>query len=215
MNQRWWLYIERAQATLPLLAVAALAGFTWWLVASSPKDGRAVVPPLSSSVPDYQLEKARVVRFDAEGRLQAILDGTAMRHYPGTDRLVIDELELSARDDDGQGLHAVALEGEADNLAEVVHLRGDVRVVAMPPVATADAPAQPGGPVHFAGEGLRIDTRKRIVASEQPVTITQDYSQIEAQSIVYNDHSRVADLGGRVHGRYAVPAAEAARKGRP
>jgi lipopolysaccharide export system protein LptC len=213
MNQRWWLLIERAQATLPLLAVAGLAGFTWWLVQSSPREDGAALPPVASSAPDYQLDKARVMRFDAQGRLRAILDGTAMRHYPDPDRLVIDELELSAQDANGQGLHALAREGEADRQAEVVYLRGGVRVVAEPPAPSASAPTPRGGPVHFAGEGLRIDTRQRIVASEQPVVLTQDHSRIEAQSIVYNDQTRVAELGGRVRGRYTTPTAPRGAQG--
>lgn len=223
---RWWLLAERVQATLPLLAVAGLAGFSWWLVQSSPRDGRPAVPPVASSAPDYQLDKARVVRFDAQGRPRAILDGTAMRHFPVSDRLVIDQLELSARDEEtGQGLHAVAREGEADRRAELVHLRGGVKIVATPPQFAADAAsdissgkafgtqvspkaATKGGPVHFAGENVRIDTRQRIVSSDQPVLITQDHSQIQAQSLVYNDQTRIADIGGRVKGRYvATPRA--------
>ncbi|MFT3857713.1 MAG: LPS export ABC transporter periplasmic protein LptC [Aquabacterium sp.] len=206
MNQRWWLLIERVQATLPLLAVAGLAGFTWWLVQSSPKEGGAVLPPLASSAPDYELQKARLVRFDAQGRLQAILDGIEMRHYPDKDRLVIDRLNLSARDEKGQGLKAVAREGEADRMAELVHLRGGVKVVALPASAAASAPDAPlrGGPVHFAGEGLRIDTRQRILSSDEPVLLTQAHSEVRAQSMVYNDQTRVAELGGRVHGRYVV-----------
>jgi hypothetical protein len=101
----------------------------------------------------------------------------------------------------------------ADRQAEVVYLRGGVRVVAEPPAPSASAPTPRGGPVHFAGEGLRIDTRQRIVASEQPVVLTQDHSRIEAQSIVYNDQTRVAELGGRVRGRYTTPTAPRGAQG--
>ena len=201
MNQRWWLVVERLQATLPLLAVAGLAAFTWWLVQSSRTEGGAALPPVASSEPDYQLDKARVVRFDAQGRLQAILDGTSMRHYPDTDKLVIDQPNLSARADDGRGLHAIAREGEADRGAEVVHLRGGVEVLATP-AAGASAARPAGGPVRFDGEALRIDTRQRVVASDQPVLLTQDHSRVEAQSLVYNELTGVAQLGGRVHGHY-------------
>lgn len=211
MNQRWWLFVERAQATLPLLAVAGLAGFTWWLVQSSPKEGGAALPPLASSAPDYELQQARLVRFDAQGRLQAILDGTEMRHYPDKDRLVIDALRLSARDEKGQGLKAVAREGEADRMAELVHLRGGVQVVALPSGEVAASSASPGAmsrgePVHFTGEGLRIDTRQRVVSSDEPVLLTQAHSEIRARSMVYNDQTRIAELGGRVQGRYVLTA---------
>ena len=107
-----------------------------------------------------------------------------------------------------------ALEGEVDRLADLVHLRGDVRVVATPPAASA-ASMGSGGPVHFSGEGLRIDTRQRIVSSDEPVLITQDHSQIRAQSIIYNDQTRIAELGGRVKGVYQTAQRRPAVKGSP
>lgn len=203
MNARWWLLLERAQATLPLLAVAGLAGFSWWLVQSSPKEGGGKAPALAASTPDFELQKARVARFNAQGRIEAVLDGETMRHYPDTDRLQIDQLTLSARDEKGQGLKAVSRRGEADRKAEVVTLSGGARVTATPP-------AEPGmglraSPTHFTGEGLRIDTRTRQVSSSEPVLLQQQGSQIRAQNMHYDDNTGITELGGRVRGHYEVP----------
>jgi len=204
MNQRWWLLLERAQATLPLLAAAGLAGFNWWLVQSSPKEGSAVRPALAASVPDFELHKARVARFDAQGRIEAVLDGQTMRHYPDTDRLQIDQLTLSARDDKGLGLRAVSQRGEADRKAEVVTLSGGAKVTALP--ATDPGTGLRAAPAHFTGEGLRIDTRTRVVSSDQPVLLQQQGSEVRAQNMRYDDRTGITDLGGRVHGQYEVPA---------
>lgn len=204
MNQRWWLLLERAQATLPLLAVAGLAGFTWWLVQSSPKEGSAVRPALAASVPDFELNKARVARFDAQGRIEAVLDGQTMRHYPDTDRLQIDQLTLSARDEKGLGLRAVSQRGEADRKAEVVTLSGGAKVTALP--ATDPGTGLRAAPAHFTGEGLRIDTRTRVVSSDQPVLLQQQGSEVRAQNMRYDDRTGITDLGGRVRGQYEVPA---------
>jgi lipopolysaccharide export system protein LptC len=216
-GSRWWLVLERAQAALPLLAVAGLAGFTWWLVQSSPKEGQAARAAQASSAPDYELKQARVARFDAQGRLQALLDGQAMRHFPATDTLHIEQVVLSARDDKGVGVHAVANEGEADQRTEVLTLRGGARVVAYPPLAAApdQGSGLRGGPVHFAGEGLRIDTRSREVSSSLPVLLTQAHSQIQAQSMHYSDQTGLTDLGGRVHGRYEAAAAPSRPRAAP
>jgi len=218
MKQRWWLLLEQAQATLPLLAAASLAGFTWWLVQSSPRLGGANRPSLASSAPDYVLGKARIARFDPQGRLEAVLDGQTMRHYASTDILQIDRVVLSARDEKGQGLHATSNEGEADRRAEVVTLRGAARVVATP-AAHGGEPGtglRGGGPAHFAGEGLKVDTRKRIVSSDEPVLLTQDRSQVHAQAMVYDDNTGIADMAGRVHGRYEglTSTANGASKGK-
>ncbi len=215
MSPRLWLWVERAQATLPLLAVASLAGFSWWLVQSSPHAGGPSAPAKASSAPDYELHSARVVRVDPQGRLEAVLDGQAMRHYPDTDLLQIDQVVLTARSAQGQGLRAVARQGDADQRTQVVTLRGGAQVVATPPAAApASSPssAEPGvaghglrgGPLRFAGEGLRVDALARTVTSELPVRISQDHSQIDAQSLRYTEHTGITELGGRVRGQYVA-----------
>jgi len=204
MNQRWWLLLERAQASLPLLAAAGLAGFTWWLVQSSPKEGGAARPALAASVPDFELNKARVARFDAQGRIEAVLDGQTMRHFPDADRLQIDQLTLSARDEKGQGLRAVSQRGDADRKAEVVTLSGGAKVTALP--ATDPGTGLRAAPAYFTGEGLRIDTRTRVVTADQPVLLQQQGSQVRAQTMRYDDRTGITDLGGRVHGQYEVPS---------
>lgn len=203
MKQRWWLWLERAQATLPLLAAAGLAGFTWWLVQSSPKEGGASRPALASSTPDFVLDKARVARFDAQGRIEAVLDGDTMRHYPDSDRLQIDKPALSARDEKGQGLRAISALGEADRKAEVVTLSGGAHVTAFP--ASEPGTGLRAAPAHFTGEGLRIDTRTRVVTSDHPVLLQQEGSEVRAQTMRYDDRTGIADLSGRVRGQYEVP----------
>lgn len=199
MSPRWWLVLERAQASLPVLAAAGLAGFTWWLVQSSPQDEGPPRAAVASSAPDYELQAARVARFDASGRLEAVVDGKVMRHYPVPDRLLIDEVLLLGRDEQGQGLRATARQGEADQTAEVVTLRGGALVVATPASGT------PGGPVRFQGESLSVDTRERIVSSTQPVTLSQDGNVVRGQSLRHEERTGVTVLGGRVTGQYQVP----------
>lgn len=213
-QQRWWLWLERAQASLPLLAAAGLAGFTWWLVQSSPKEGGAARPASASSAPDFELNKARVARFTPQGRIEAVLDGERMRHYADSDRLLIDQPVLSARDEKGQGLRATSRLGEADRRAELVTLSGGARVVALP--SGEAGTGLRASPAYFSGEGLRIDTRTRVVSSSQPVLLTQDHNQVQAQSMIYDDRTGITDLGGRVRGRYeavrpAVPPVAAGR----
>ena len=199
MNARWWLVLERAQASLPLLAAAGLAGFTWWLVQSSPQEDGPPRAARVSSAPDYELHQARVARFDATGRLEAVVDGKGMRHFPEPDRLLIDQVLLLGRDEQGQGLRATARQGEADQSAEVVTLRGGAQVVATPAVG------KPGGPVRFLGETLSVDTRERVVSSRQPVTLSQDGNVVRGQSMRHDERTGVTVLGGRVTGQYQVP----------
>jgi LPS export ABC transporter protein LptC len=123
-----------------------------------------------------------------------------MRHYPAPDRLLIDEVLLLGRDEQGQGLRATARQGEADQSAAVVTLRGGALVVATPPAG------QPGGPVRFQGDTVSVDTRERIVSSQQPVTLNQDGNVVRGQSMRHDERTGVTLLGGRVTGQYQVPA---------
>jgi lipopolysaccharide export system protein LptC len=202
-----WRALSHAQAGVPVLAAALLAGFTWWLVQSSPHERSGPRATAAASAPDYELQQARVARFDTQGRLQAVVDGQAMRHYPDHDRLQIDQLVLSARGPQGQGLHATAREGEANREAEVVTLRGGAQVVAQPAPEGLGGKGLRSGPAHFAGELLVVDTRQRVVSSDQPVTLTQGPNVVHAQAMRHNEASGITELKGRVKGRYELATA--------
>lgn len=200
MNSRWWLVLERAQASLPVLIAAGLAGFTWWLVQSSPNDENAPRAEQVSTAPDYELQKARVARFDPQGRLDAVVEGDVMRHFSQPDRILIDQVVLLGRQENGQGLRATAQEGEANQTAEVVTLRGGAVIVATP------APGALGGPARFEGEAVSVNTRDEVITSDQPVTFTQDGNVVRAKSMRHEERTGVTVLGGRVTGQYQVPA---------
>lgn len=202
MKHLGWRVLSHAQAGLPVLAAALLAGFSWWLVQSSPQEGGAPSAKAAPSAPDYELQNARVARVDASGRLQAVIDGQAMRHYPDQDRLQIDQLVLSARGDKGQGLHAVSRQGEANGLNHLVTLSGGAQVVATPAPDAVGGSGLRSGPVRFNGEGMQVDTEQRVVTSEQPVTLTQGHSQVHAQAMRHDDTTGITELKGRVKGRY-------------
>ena len=199
MKARWWRVAERIQAGLPVAMAAALAAFTWWLVQSSPKDTGPARVARAASAPDYELHNARVVSFDASGRLQAVVNGRLMRHEPETDQLVIDEVLLLGRDEKGQGLRATARQGLADPHAEVVTLRGGALVQVTP------VKGKQGGVIQFDGESLAVDTRARIVSSRHPVTLRQDGNVVRGQSLRHDDRKGVTVIGGRVTGQYQVP----------
>ena len=55
---------------------------------------------------------ARIARFDANGRLEAVLDGDTMRHRPVSNAMEVDAMVLSARHADGRSAHATARQGE-------------------------------------------------------------------------------------------------------
>ncbi len=202
----WWL-MERVQAALPMVAVAGLAGFTWWLVQSAPKDGGQARAARVPGEPDYVLTRARVARFDATGRVVAVVDGDRMLHRPDLDVLDIDAVVLTARDAKGLGLRATALRGVADPNARQVTLQGEARVTAWPDLGASSAvlPA----PIVFEGEDLLVDTALRSLQSTRPVTLTRADSRIQGSALRYEHLTGVTDLAGRVTGHYVPQALSA------
>lgn len=192
--------VAQFQVNLPLLLAAGLAGFSWWLVQSTPKDAVQPRPARVSTQADYELFGATIAHFDGEGRLQAVIDGEAIRHFPVNDELKIDRMVLSARGLTGQGIHAVANAGYANQLTNEVVISGGAKIVATPP---PDQKVQKQGPVRLTGEVFQINTKSHVLASDKPVTVLSDFAQIDAQGIRYDQILGVTELKGRVVGRYS------------
>ena len=197
-------WLARLQSMAPLLLAAALAGFTWWLVSSSPDRVEAPRAQADRGVPDYELGSARLARFDAKGRLEAVLDGKRMRHFPSTQTLEIDRMQVAVRHADGRRMQAEALRGEWNEGSGVATLTGgaDVRLSPAPPSLTLAARSgSRDGATRLVGEQLSLDTRARTVASDQPVVLTRDGSEVRAQTLRHDEGTGLTLLGGRVRGQ--------------
>lgn len=201
-------WLARAQSAAPLVLAGLLAGFTWWLVVSSPDVGdRARPAEPDRGTPDYELAHARLARFDARGRLEAVIDGDRMRHYPVTQTVQIDAMQLAMRHPDGRRVLAQAREGEWSEVQGLASLSGaaDVRLadagVVLPAQATDVGERGDAGVTRILGERLDLDTRARVLTSAQPVTVLREGSTVQAQTLRHNEPAGVTDLGGRVHGR--------------
>ncbi len=201
-------WLARAQSFAPLVLAGVLAGFTWWLVVSSPDVGGGARPPEPDrGTPDYELAHARLARFDVQGRLEAVIDGDRMRHYPVTQTVQIDAMRLALRHPDGRRVLAQAREGEWSETRGLASLTGeaDVRLadVDVVPSALAGADAGEGaavGVTRILGERLDLDTRARVLTSQQPVTVLREGSTVRAQTLRHDEPAGRTDLGGRVQG---------------
>lgn len=195
-------WLARLQAALPVVVAAALAGFSWWVVSSSPAPRQARPQAQADDRPDYVLSHARIARFDAEGRLEAVLDGETMRHRPVSQAMEIDAMVMSARHADGRSVQASARQAEWLERTGVVTLTGAADVRLMPaPLTPVAGQGLRAGTTRVVGEGLRLDTHARVLTSSLPVTVTRDHSEVRAQSLQHDDVAGLTLLGGRVRGR--------------
>ena len=201
-------WLARAQMAAPLVLAGVLAGFTWWLVVSSPDVGDGARPPEPDrGTPDYELAHARLARFDAQGRLEAVIDGDRMRHYPVTQTVQIDAMQLAMRHPDGRRLLARAHEGEWSEGQGLASLSGqaDVRLadagVLLPAQAAEVGERGDAGVTRILGERLDLDTRARVLTSRLPVTVLREGSTVRGQTLRHDEPAGLTDLGGRVQGR--------------
>jgi lipopolysaccharide export system protein LptC len=190
---RWRLF-EMVSSYLPLLMMALLALGTWWVVKNTPlaDDVRAVTPLRHE--PDYEMHKFAVQRFTPEGPLRAQIEGDALRHYPDTDTLEIDNVRLRAVTPDGRVTRATARRAIANGAGTEVQLLGSAEIVRE---ATANDEA-----INFRGEFLHafLDTER--VRSHLPVTVTRGATEVRADGMEYSHVDRLIQFSGRMRASF-------------
>ena len=85
-----WRLQSMLASYVPLLLMAMLAGFTWWLIKNTPQLETPREKAAPKHEPDYRMNGFEVERFSSDGRLTGRIIGTEMRHYPDNDTLEID-----------------------------------------------------------------------------------------------------------------------------
>ena len=195
-RQPWrWRVVEVLSSYLPLLMMAVLALGTWWLVKNTPVAGEVRVAAPLRHEPDYEMRNFAVQRFTPEGPLRAQIEGDAMRHYPDTDTLEIDNVRLRAVTPDGRVTLATARQAIANGAGTEVQLMGGAEIVRE---ATADDAA-----INFKGEFLHafLDTER--VRSHLPVTVTRGGTQVHAEGMEYSHLDRLIQFSGRMRASFS------------
>jgi lipopolysaccharide export system protein LptC len=181
---------------LPLVVLAALAAYTWWLVQSMPTVQSDRAEALPASLPDFRLAQARVERFSAEGQRMRMLQGKAMRHFESGDRLVVDDMMWLSLGRHGgeseQQVQGQAREGQYSGEAGMVYMQGQARVIV----------TQANGAVStFTGEQLSWSEQQQVLRADKPVRLVSPQGQLQAESLVYHAVLGQAVLSGRVTGK--------------
>lgn len=99
---------ELLGAYLPLLLMVLLALGTWWLVKHTPRPAAPEDAVAPRSDPDYEMRNFAITRFAADGRVTVHVRGERLRHYPDTDRVLIDAAQIEALAPDGRVTRARA-----------------------------------------------------------------------------------------------------------
>lgn len=184
-----WRIRETLGAYLPLLMMALVAAGTWWLVTNTPQPpGPAGDVPLRQT-PDYTMAGFSVTRFGADGAIELRLDGDELRHYPATDRMEVDGVQLHAVGRDGRVSDATAQRAVALSDGSEVELIGGAHVVSR----------RPGEPaLEVRSEQLKALVRLERLVSDRPVRVTRGSSTMQAGGLDYDHANGILRLNGPV-----------------
>ncbi|MDT9001973.1 LPS export ABC transporter periplasmic protein LptC [Paucibacter sp. APW11] len=205
-----WRLQSLLSSYLPLLLMAFLAAFTWWLVKNTPAPDEPGQPLAPRHVPDYRMSGFELQRFDAAGRLSARILGREMRHYPDTDTIEIDGVELRGHGRDGSLTLASATRALSNGDGSELQLIGDVRVRRW----DQDGAAQQASPkLELQGEFMHAFMATEKLRSHLPVTLKTARGEVRASSFEYDNLSGQLQFSGHSTARFDPPAAS--RKARP
>jgi len=205
-----WLTVglDRLTIYLPIVLAAALALSSYWLVRIAPKLSSPATPAAPTHEPDYFMQGFVVKRFLPNGDLRSELRGTEGRHYPDTDTMEVDQVQLRSISPAGLVTHATAKRGLSNADASEVQLFGDA-VVVRDEARDTDGTVLPR--LEFRGEFLWAFVDQERVMSNKPVTLTRGSDTFTADAMDYDKITGVANLKGRVRGVIQPPAAAKGR----
>jgi lipopolysaccharide export system protein LptC len=189
--------LDTVSAYLPVLLMALLALGTWWLVKNTPLfEGERPVVPLRHE-PDYTMSQFMVQRFGLNGAMRVQLEGDVMRHYPDTDTFEIDNPRIRALAPDGRVTLATARSALSNGDGSEVQLSGNAHIV-----REAHEKAEA---IEFRGEFLHGFANIERVRSHLPVVMNQGRTEVRADTLDYDNLSRLVDFKGSVRAVFAAP----------
>jgi lipopolysaccharide export system protein LptC len=191
-RQPWhWRIGQTLSAYLPILLMALLAWFTWWLVQNTPRPDAPQAEAPARHEPDYLMNGVLLQRFAPDGRLLVQVQGTQLRHYPDNDTIEIDTVTIRAWSASGELTLATARRALANGDASEVQLLGGARVV-------REGPDR----IEFDGEFLHAFLKTERVKSHLPVRVLRGTSQLDVGALDYDHLARVARLGPPIRARF-------------
>lgn len=187
-------WVDLGLSILPVLAVGALAAWSYWLVRTTPGATEAAPVTRVSKLPDLTLGVFHADSYDEQGRLTSRVEGERGWHHPSDDSMEVEVARVwSQRERDGQMRVTTAqaqhlwVNGEQTQY----RLSGDAQVVQPP--ASAE-----GLTMSVAGDELFIDDGAKQVSSAKPVVLHQGDRVLRGNRMHYDQNTEVLELKGQV-----------------
>lgn len=186
----------RLRSLVPLVCMAVLAGFTWWLLqAVKPHEKEAAPRPLTHS-PDYFADNFSVSELDQSGATQYRLTATHMVHYEDNDNSDLTMPAVRAFQPGKPIVTATGKRGTVNADASVVDLYDNARILRAAGVGDPEMQAD--------SEHFRVLVNDDVILTEKPVKLRRGQSIMTAtDGMNYNNVTRVIQLHGNVRGAIA------------
>ncbi len=187
----------RLSSFLSLIALAALAGGTYWLL-------QATRPPASrgdelakTHTPDYFADNFSISELDQSGSTQYRLTAAKMVHFEDDENSDLTRPAVRAFQPGKPIVTATGERGTVNGDASIVDLYDNARILR---AAGAADPEMQADSVHF-----RVLVNDDVIETEKPVKLRRGLSIATASAMKYNNVTRVIQLFGNVRG-YIAPS---------
>jgi LPS export ABC transporter protein LptC len=175
-------------AIVTLLAIFATS--SWFLYRD---DIRQALRPQPSNLPDYQLDGFTYTENDAQGRLQYLLKGRHMDHYPVDDRYVLDDVRI---DNYSEG----QLLWKADAPAAIIYGPSKTILLKGKTVITYYGD-QDKPPMVLHSSDITIHTEDNTASSEAPTRVDYEGGKVSSQKgFTIEGKTRILTMQGSVSG---------------
>jgi lipopolysaccharide export system protein LptC len=188
--------LDRLVLYLPAILMAVFALSSWWLVRSLPSFFNETTSPSVRHEPDYFLNYFSVKTFDSHGRLMRELSGEHAQHFPDTDTLDIQKVQLRGHSQEGQHVNAVADQALAKGDGSQVTLLGNVHI--SQPASTS--PPGPRAATEMRSQEIKAFVKEERLVSNVPVEVRRGQDLFTAEKMQMNSKTGEYELNGRVRG---------------
>lgn len=178
---------------LPILLMATLALFTFWLVRQNPALTPERPERTPSHLPDYEMRGFSLQRHLTSGATPSVIEGDHVRHFPDTDTFDMDGMRMRWLDEQGRVTRVTARRATMDPARHEVVLKQQGHL---------ERPAQPGVDqgLELWGDDLVFDTQAQTLQSKRPVTIRVGEHRFQSGGVFYDHRDQQLELRGGVQG---------------
>ena len=188
---------QRVPALVLLGAVALLAAGSFWLVQLSQQSAVNTTSQSARTEPDYFVENFTYSKVDASGRVEYVIEGVKMTHYPADKHSVIDKPLVR---------NFSSARPPTTVRAETAHINGDhTELKLIDNVILERAQTRGDEPLTVTSDYMLVLPKKDIVTTDRHVNIRVGSMRMSGTGMLANNATRQLNLESRVNGIYQPP----------